>query len=315
MTDPNRSPEVPCAVLAGSAAGRLGSRVAEDLGIELTATRTDRFPDGELDVAVDPSIRDHDVYVVQSLGPPASDHLVELLLLLDACRRAGAARLTAVVPYLAYSRKDRRSSRGEAVGLRVVADVLESSGANRAILVDPHVPQVDSIFSIPLEVASAVPALAEAVSADLDGTAAVVAPDLGAVHLAERYAEELGIDAVAVIRKTRLSGTEVEVTGLVGSGRVDTAVLVDDIISTGSTLEAAAAELRSRWGNPRIVIAATHGLFTPGAADRIGRVGPDALAVSDSVTTESRPTGCRVVGIGPLLADVIRRLSGRTRPG
>jgi ribose-phosphate pyrophosphokinase len=309
MTSPSLAHGLPVAVLTGSGTGPLGAGLAAHLGTELTDTRVERFPDGELDVTVDASIRDHDVYVLQSLGPPANDHLVELLLLLDACRRAGAARLTAVVSYLAYSRKDRRTSPGEAVGLRVVADILESSGATRAVLVDPHVPQVDSIFSIPLEVASAVPLLADAISADLDGTVAVVAPDLGAVHLAERYAGALGIDAVSVIRKTRLSGTEVEVTGLVGSGRVDTAVLVDDIISTGSTLEAAAHELRARWDEPRIVIAATHGLFTPGAAERIERIGADAVAVSDSVNTDTRPAGCRVVGLGPLLAEVIRRLS------
>lgn len=311
---PSTTP-LPAAVISGSAANHLTGPLARDLGLDVTETRIDRFPDGELDVAVDPSIRDLDVYVVQSLGPPVSDHLVELLLLLDACRRAGAARLTAVVPYLAYSRKDRRASPGEAVSLRVVADVLQSSGADRAVLVDPHVPQVDSIFSIPLEVASAVPLLAKSVASDLVGSVAVVAPDLGAVHLAERYAAELGLDAVAVIRKTRLSGSEVEVTGLVGSGRVDTALIVDDIISTGSTLEAATEELRSRWHDPKVVITATHGLFTADAVERLGRLDPDSLSVTDSVEQGGRPAECQIVGIHSLLGDVIRRLSGLSRPG
>ena len=299
----------PIAILPGSASRRLARDIARRLGIEPTRARTDTFPDGETDVAVDTSVQGADVYVVQSLSPPVNDRMVELLLLLDACRRAGAARLTTVMPYLGYARKDRRTTPGEAVSLRVVADVLESSGADRAVLVDPHVPQVDSIFSIPLEVVSAVPLLAAAIAPAIPDDAIVVAPDLGAVHLAERYASELGLEGVGIVRKTRRSGWDVEISGLVGHLNDRAVLLIDDMVSTGSTLEAAAARVATEWSASALAIAVTHGLLVSDAVERLDRLPAVAMVMSDSVTPAATPSVCRTVPLDGLLADTIRRLS------
>lgn len=306
-------PKAPLTVIPGSSSRSLAGDVAQRLGVPPLATRTKTFPDGEHDIAIDPDARGTDAYVIQSLDPPVNDNLVELLLLLDAARRVGVSHLTAVIPYLGYSRKDRRAAAGEAVSSRVVADLIESSGAHEAILVDPHVPQVDSIFSIPLEVLSAVPLLAASVAPLIPSDAVVVAPDLGAVHLAERYTDELGLDRVAVVRKTRVSGTAVEATDVVGDGAGRAALVVDDMISTGSTLAAAASRIRDTWGVPSLAIAATHGIFVGDAVARIERLGFSAMAVSNSVTPFRIPAGCTTVPLDELIAGAIdRRRAGHT---
>ena len=247
-------------------------------------------------------------YVIQPTGPPVSDHLVELLLLLDACRRGGAGRITAVLPYFGYARQDRRSQAGEAVGARVVADALAASGAQRLVVVDPHTAALEAMCSIPVEMLTAVPALAGALAPRVPGGAVVVAPDLGAVKLAEHYASLLH-RPVAVVRKTRMTGATVRAEEIAGDVAGRPAVVVDDMISTGATIEAAARVLLAHGGAPAIVVAATHGLLVAGAAGRLGR-----LPVQCTVTTDSLPRGhapalpLQVESIAPLLADAISRL-------
>jgi ribose-phosphate pyrophosphokinase len=295
-------------LLPGTANTALSGAIAARMGIGLTEVRAERFPDGEWDIAVDPNVRGTDVYLIQSLAPPVNDHLVALVLLLDASRRSGARRSTAVIPYLGYARKDRRTARGEAVSLRVIADMLESSGAERAVLVDPHMPQVDSVFSIPLEVVSAVPRIADALRATVDRSTTVVAPDIGAVHLAERYARELELERVAVVRKRRRGGSDVDVTGLIGDGTQRPVLLVDDLISTGATLEAAAGAIRAAWATPELSIAATHGVFVESSRQRLDRVAPTTLVLSDTVELADPPHFCRIVSLAELLADTITQL-------
>ena len=247
-------------------------------------------------------------YVIQPTGPPVSDHLVELLLLLDACRRGGAGRITAVLPYFGYARQDRRSQAGEAVGARVVADALAASGAQRLVVVDPHTAALEAMCGIPVEMLTAVPALAGALAPLVPGGAVVVAPDLGAVKLAEHYASLLH-RPVAVVRKTRMTGATVRAEEIAGDVAGRPAVVVDDMISTGATIEAAARVLLAHGAAPAIVVAATHGLLVAGAAGRLGR-----LPVHCTVTTDSLPRGhppalpLQVESIAPLLADAIGRL-------
>ena len=247
-------------------------------------------------------------YVIQPTGPPVSDHLVELLLLLDACRRGGAGRITAVLPYFGYARQDRRSQAGEAVGARVVADALAASGAQRLVVVDPHTAALEAMCGIPVEMLTAVPALAGALAPLVPGDAVVVAPDLGAVKLAEHYASLLH-RPVAVVRKTRMTGATVRAEEIAGDVAGRPAVVVDDMISTGATIEAAVRVLLAHGAAPAIVVAATHGLLVAGAAGRLGR-----LPVQCTVTTDSLPRGhppalpLQVESIAPLLADAISRL-------
>jgi len=294
-------------IVPGTANPLLASGVARTLGVGQVACELDRYPDGELRPAVE-HLRGDDVYVIQPTGPAVSDHLVELLLLLDACHRGGAGRITAVVPYFGYARQDRRSRTGEAVGARVVADALAASGAQRLIVVDPHTAALEAMCGIPVEMLTAVPALAGALAAWVPGDAVVVAPDLGAVKLAEHYASLLKLP-VAVVRKTRVTGATVRAEEIAGDVGGRTAVIVDDMISTGATIEAAASVLMARGAAPGIVVAATHGLLVAGAVGRLGRLPVRCVVITDSLPRGHSPAPLlQVRSVAPLLADAIGRL-------
>ncbi len=190
-------------IVSGSANPGLASAVANFLGVESDGCLLERYPDGELRPIIE-NVCGADVYVIQPTAPPVNDHLVELLLLLDVCRRARAARVTAVVPYFGYARQDRRTAPGQALGVAVVADAIAATGVDRLVVVDPHTPTLEAQCRIPVETLSAVAALSGELAGDLPHGAAVVAPDLGAVKLAERYAAVLH-GPVAVVRKQRES--------------------------------------------------------------------------------------------------------------
>jgi ribose-phosphate pyrophosphokinase len=298
----------PLTLVSGSANVPLGESVAGHLGLRLGMTSLHRFPDGELHVAVRDSLRGHDVYLIQPTTPPFEAHFLELLLLADACRRAGAVRLTAVVPYFGYARQDRRAGGREPVGARLVADLLATGGIHRLVALDLHSPTLEGFFAFPLEHLTAVPALAEAIGpAVADGV--VVAPDLGAVRLADRYARALNLP-VAMVHKTRITGEEVVVRAVTGDVRDHAPVIVDDMISTGATIAAAVGALRDAGCRPDVIVVASHALLVGGAADRLRRLELRRLIVTDSVAMPSRPAGLplEVVSVAPLLADAIRRL-------
>jgi ribose-phosphate pyrophosphokinase len=267
----------------------------------------ERFPDGELRPTVT-SVRGDDVYVVQPTGPPVNDNIIELMLLLDACRRAGAARLTALVPYFGYARQDRRSHQGQPVGARVMVDALQSAGGHRLVVVDPHTTALEAMCAGPVDVLTAVPVLAQALGSVFAPDTVVVAPDLGAVKLAERYASLLGL-TVAVVRKTRVSGSAVVAEELVGDVDGRPALIVDDMISTGSTIEAAARVLVRRGAVSPILVAASHGLLMGDAAARLAEVGVGRLFVTDSLPVkQDSATGIEVRSIAAVLAAAVGRL-------
>lgn len=292
-------------VVAGTANASLAADVAACAGTELSPCDVERFPDGELRPRV-AEMRGADVYVVQPTGPPVHEHLVELLLLLDACRRAGADRVTAVVPYFAYARQDRRGRAGEAVGARVVADALAAMGAHRLVVVDPHTAALEAMCAMPVEMLTAVPVLAAALRPMIADSAVVVAPDLGAVKLAQRYASLLR-RPVAVVRKVRTSGETVEAHELVGDISGRPTVIVDDMISTGATIAAAMDLIVARGGVEDVIVVATHGLLVGGAIDRMATRGLRRLLVTDTVITpEASPV--EVCSVAGLLGDTIGRL-------
>ncbi|MGW5157328.1 ribose-phosphate diphosphokinase [Nonomuraea wenchangensis] len=294
-------------IVAGTAGRALAGSVARVLGIEPASVVVERFPDGELRPVV-AGLRGADVYLVQPTGPPVNDHVMELLLLVDACRRAGAARITAVVPYFGYARQDRRGRAGQAIGVHVVAGALASAGTQRLIVVDPHTVALEAICSVPMEMLTAVPSLAQALEGQLPDGAVVVAPDLGAVKLAERFGALLS-RTVAVVRKTRLSGTRVVAEELVGNVRDRQVVIVDDMISTGGTIEAAAKVVADHGAAPEIVVVATHGLFVESAAERLGRAPIRRVLVTDTLAQPAAPAmPLSVCSVAPLLADAIGRL-------
>lgn len=296
-------------ILTGTANLALAENVAQKNGLPLVQRILHRFPDGELQIELQESVRGHEVFLFQPTCPPVDEHLFELLLLADACRRAGAIHLTAVIPYFGYARQDRRSRGREPLSVRLIADLLQTSGVQRVVAVDLHSAAVESAFAIPVEHVSAVPILAEAVRSSVHSHAVIVSPDLGAVKMAERYARLLNLP-VAIIHKTRISGAEVSVQRIVGDVRDKEVLVVDDMISTGGTIEKAIkALLEAGCSSSGMKVLASHALLVGPAAERLGKLPIERMCVSDSVPApEKFPVPIQVSSLAPLLAETIHRL-------
>jgi ribose-phosphate pyrophosphokinase len=296
-------------LLAGSANPVLSAAVAERLQLAPVRRIVSHFPDSELHVELQDSVRGSDLFIFQPTTPPCDAHLIELLLLSDAARRAGAARVTAVMPYFGYGRQDRRATGRESVGARVMADALYSVGrVDRVIALDLHSSSLEGFFGVPLEHLSAAGLLTEALRPYVTPKSVVVAPDLGAVRLAERYAQQLSLP-VAIVHKIRTGGGTVAVRGLTGDVRQRRPVIVDDMISTGATIVAAVRTLRAAGAIPETVVAAVHGLFVGPARSVLGELSLECLVVSDTVDGEDMPGfPMHRVTVAGLLADAIRRL-------
>jgi ribose-phosphate pyrophosphokinase len=295
-------------LLAGDGNRELATAVARCLSVDLGACTLERFPDSELHVALGNSVRGDDVFVIQPTGPPVDSHLLELAMLADACTRSGASRVTAVVPYFGYARQDRRTAPGEAVGAKVVAQLLAATRIERLIVVDPHSAALEPMSDVAVDAVSAGGILTTALRPWLPANGVVIAPDLGAVRLAERYAAQLDLP-VAVVRKQRISGEAVRAGEVIGDVQGCVPILVDDMISSGATIEAAARAVIERGAEADVFVAASHGLFVGSARDRLAALPLRRVLVSDSVPAQpdlSLPI--EVVGIASLLADVVTRL-------
>jgi ribose-phosphate pyrophosphokinase len=296
-------------ILAGLANLPLAAAVAEQMGLTLANRALTRFLDSELHIEVQESVRGCDVYLVEPTGPPVDQRLFELMMLADACRRAGAACLTAVIPYFGYARQDRRATGRDPVGARLVADLLKTAGIQRVVAIDLHSAALEGFFPMPLEHLSAVSLLADGVAnSGLAADAVIVAPDLGAVKLAQRYARLLR-KPLAIVNKTRLSGEEVEAKGVVGEVRGRPILIIDDMITTGATIAAAVGVLKEAGASSDVTVAATHGLFVGGVTQRLKPLGVKRFIVTDSV---AQPTNLelplQLVSVAPLLGNAIRRL-------
>lgn len=297
-------------LLAGSAHPALAAATADALGVPLGVPGVERFPDDECHVALCESARGRDVFVLQTMSPPADRQVLELLLIADAARRAGATRITAVVPYLAYARQDRRAAGRDPVALRVVAKAIGAGGIDRLITLDPHTPTIEGFFSIPVESLTAVPRLAEAVQAHVGADSVLVAPDLGAAKLAERYAQALRPALpVVIVHKARISGSEVRVSRVTGDIERRAPIIVDDMITTGATIEAAVDAVLAAGAVPRITVVASHGLFVGSALARLRPLPIQRIFVADSVPApDTVALTLQRVSIAPLLAETVRRL-------
>ena len=293
-------------VIAGSANVPLAKSIGVELGLQPCNRVVHRFAYGELHVEIEESVRGHDVYLIQPTSLPVDEHLMELLFLADACRRAGAARLTAVVPYFGYARQDRRASGREAVGARVVSGLIEAAGFARVVAIDLHAPEIEGFFHIPLEHLSAAKLLAGAVRTTSDTV--IVAPDLGAVKLAERYQAFLHLPVV-MLSKTRVSGSEVSLRSIIGDVKDRAPLIVDDMITTGATIAAAIKGLLEAGCKPDVSVVATHGLFVGPAVARLQALPIRQLIGTNSVeATAELPAPFQVVNLAPMIADAIMRL-------
>jgi ribose-phosphate pyrophosphokinase len=296
-------------IVTGSSNYALAKEVGKNLGVELVPRILERFPDGELNIEIKQSVRGCDVYLIEPTCPPVDEHFFELFLLADACRRAGATHLTAVIPYFGYARQDRRAHGREPVSLRLLADLIAASAVQRVVVVDFHSRAVESAFAVPLEHVSAISILANAVRPSVHKDGVVVSPDLGAVKMAEHYARLLSLP-VAIIHKTRISGAEVTVQRIIGDVRNREIVVVDDMITTGGTIEKAIkALLDAGCSSSGIKVVASHGLFVGNAVDRLAQLPIEKIYVSDSVPRPERcPLPLQVLSLAPLLGETIQRL-------
>lgn len=295
------------ALFSGTANPVLAEAVARELGSELGACKVERFPDGEVHVEVQETVRRRHVFLLQPTSPPVNEHLVELLAFIDACRRSAAERVTAIVPYLGYSRSDRRHGRREPISARMVADCLQAVGLDHLITLDLHTPQIEGFFRIPVESLTAVPPLCERLREHLPDGTVVVAPDAGRVPMATDYARRL-FCRIAVLHKKRESSTETVVTDLVGDVTGQHCLLIDDMVSTGGTLGKSIEALLKAGARPGITVAVTHGLFLKGAWERIQQAGVGSVYVTDSVPAPpALAAKLQVVSVAPLIAASIAR--------
>jgi ribose-phosphate pyrophosphokinase len=299
-------------VIGGSGSPRLTHAICESLGVEQARAETRRFGEGTLFVRVLENVRGRNVYVVQSTVFPTNDNVVELLFWLDACSRASAAAVTAVVPYFSYGKGDKKDEPRVSIRARVIADAIEAAGADRVVAMDLHAPQIQGFFKISVDDLYALPYLTDAIR-DLGlADPVVVSPDAGYAKMARRYAARLGA-GFALADKTRPGhGEEVEVTDVIGDVSGRDAVLVDDFIATGGTLVEVATMLLER-GARSVYAAATHGLFSGNAVERLDASPIEHVIVTDTVENQPVPLGAKVhvVSVAPLFAEAIKRIHDR----
>lgn len=296
-------------IFSGSANPGLSEEVAEALAVPLGEMETYRFADGEVSVRIAESVRGEDVFVVQPTSPPVNEHLIELLVMLDALRRASAGRVTAVIPYFGYARQDRKTRPREPITSKLVANLLTAAGADRILTVDLHAGQIWGFFDIPLDHLPSRPMLGGYFKDKGLRNAVVVSPDIGGTTRAREFAAELGVP-IAIIDKRRDRPNQVkEVTHVIGKVYRRTAILVDDIVDTAGTLTAAASALVAR-GVESVYACCTHPILSEPAVDRIAQSPIRELIATNTVPVSQakRIDKVRIVSIAPMLAEAIRRI-------
>ncbi len=290
-------------LISGTAHPELAKAIAAEVGRDLAKAHVARFPDGEVDIKIDEDLRGRDVFVLQPTCPPVNDNWVELLLLLDTLRRASAGRITAVMPYYGYARKDRKDEGRVPISAKVVANTLVSSGAERLVTLDMHAAQIQGFYDIPVDHLYARPVLLDAVEELGVENPVVVTPDVGGTKMARAYAKRLGAD-LAIVDKRRISGSETVVEHVIGDVKGRNCVIVDDMISTGGSITQAAETLK-RAGADRIVIAVSHAVFCGPAVERLENAPVDTVLVTDTIPLERKPKNLHTVSVAPLVARAI----------
>ena len=297
-------------LIAGSANPELAARISEILDVQLTDPRLRRFPDGEINVKIEDSMRGHDVFVIQPTSPPVNEHLMELFIILDALRRASAGRVTAVIPYYGYARKERKTQPREPISAKLVANFITLAGADRLLLLDLHAEAIEGFFDVPTDHLTPYRIIADHLHTLNLQHLTIVAPDAGGGRRAEAVANQLGAP-IAFGYKRRSSDDEVEVIAVSGDVKDRDCVVVEDIITTGGTISKLAQALR-RQGARRVFVAATHPVLTGDAVQRLKRADIEQVIVTDSVPISPDKLGpdspLTVLSVAPLLAEAIIRV-------
>jgi ribose-phosphate pyrophosphokinase len=299
-------------ILAGNSNLKLAQDIGAYLGMALTKASVRRFADEEIFVEIHENVRGEDVFVVQSTSAPANDNLMELLICIDALRRASAKRITAVIPYFGYARQDRKPGPRTPISAKLVANIIVEAGADRVLALDLHAGQIQGFFDIPTDNLYAAPVMSADIEARMaTGDITVVSPDVGGVVRARALARRLGNAPLAIVDKRRERPGESEVMNIIGGVEGRFCVMVDDIVDSAGTL-ANAAEALVEAGAKGVVAYVTHGVLSGGAVARVEGSRLDELVVTDSIPLPEAAAGARkirVLTIAPLLAEAMRRIS------
>jgi ribose-phosphate pyrophosphokinase len=299
-------------IFTGNSNPALAREVCEYLNVRLCEAEVGRFPDGEVMVEVRENVRGGDCFVIQSICTPPNENLMELLLLMDALRRASAGRITAVIPYFGYARQDRKVAPRVPISAKLVADLITTSGASRVLTVDLHAGQIQGFFNIPVDNLYAMPVLTQYLRKRVDGgqKLAVVSPDAGGVERARAFARRLNAN-LAIIDKRRRRASEVAEMQLVGEVRDSVAILVDDMIDTAGTI-AEAAKVVAAAGATEVFACATHPILSDPACERLNQSNLREVITTNSIPLRPKAQAelprLKVLSVGGLIAEAIRRI-------
>ena len=301
-------------ILTGTAHPSFAQRICSELGIELSRAKHYRFSDGEIGLSIDESVRGADVFLIQPTCNPVNENLMELFIMLDALKRASAYRINVVIPYFGYARQDRKSKPRDPISAKLMANLLTEAGADRVITADLHAGQIQGFFDIPVDHLTSMPLLAsyfkENVAPGLSAPLVVVAPDVGGMVRARKFAGQLKADlAVVDKRRSHEAANFCEVMDIIGDVEGKTVVLVDDIIDTAGTICNAAALIKER-GAVRVYTCATHGVLSGPALERLESSGISEVILTDTIPLPESKKSAKIVqlSIAPLFAEAILRV-------
>lgn len=289
----------------------LANKVASALGMEVSEVSLRRFPSGEIIAEPIETVRDKDVYIIQSTCPPVNENLMELLIFVDSLKRSSAREINVIIPYFGYARQDRKAQPRQPITSRLVADLLKVAGVDRVVIVDLHAPQIQGFFSCLVDELTAIPLLGHTIQKDLGvdtSNMVAVSPDHGGVNRARRIAEKLNTP-LAIIDKRRTKSGSPEVMNIIGDVKDKDCYIIDDMIDTAGSAVAAAAALKQA-GAKTVKIAATHAVLSDPAFERLSHSDFDQILVTDSIPLPSKfnSLNVKVVSLAPMLAAVIKRI-------
>lgn len=295
-------------IFTGNAHRELAENICKELDIPLGKCEVGKFSDGEVFVDVGETVRGHDVFIIQPTCSPVNDNLMELLILIDAFKRASAGRINAVIPYYGYARQDRKTKAREPITAKLVADLLTVAGIDRVVSMDLHAGQIQGYFDLPVDHLSGVPILAEYFKDIIDNDTVVVSPDIGGVARARQFANLLDLP-IAIIEKRRPKANVSEVMNVIGDIKDKHAILVDDIVDTAGTITEAAEALK-KFGAKAVYACATHPVLSGPAIERIKNSVIEKFVVADTIPLgeEKKIDKIEVVSIAPIFAEAIRRI-------
>lgn len=298
-------------IFSGNSNPSLAPEIARHLGTEVGRAEVGVFSDGEIHVTINETVRGCDVFVIQSTCSPVNNNLMELLIMIDAFKRASAARVTAVVPYFGYARQDRKAKARDPISAKLAADIITAAGADRLLTIDLHAPQIQGFFNIPVDhllgVPKLVPYFLKKYGGKMDGVA-VVSPDLGSVNRARQFAERVGA-SLAIIDKRRQRANVSEVMNIIGDVKDKDVILVDDLIDTAGTICNAAEAVIERGGAKSVTACATHGVLSGPALQRINASPIEEVVLLDTIPpVPGAGAKFKYLGVSKVLSEAIHRI-------